>query len=991
MAMAMRPRQVPPLLAAALERARPGGALARVELHALSEPEARDLLGKDVDEATARRLYADCGGNPFYLEQLARHGGSAGANGAAGTLGALDVPPAVAASLAEELALLDPVARRVLEGAAVAGDPFEPELAAAAAGVSDAEAIGALDELLERDLIRQTDVPRRFRFRHPLVRGAVYAAAPAGWRLGAHERSADALAARGAPAASRAHHVEYAARHGDAEAIAVLAEAGREILYRTPAGAARWFAAALRLLPTGAPTEERVGLLLALAGALGATGRFDEARDAVLEGLALSPRDAAGQRLELIAACAWFDTLKGELARAQARLEAAIREHEDAPAAQAVQVMLLLSDNGIWRLDFERTLTWARRAHARAEQEGDSALVVASAAALAIGHAVCGDVAQGREWDDVAAATLDAMTDAELAPAILTLGQIGSAEYYLDRFAEGAAHSARTLEVARGTNQGQLFPMLAPVRGIFLAFLGRLDESHALLDAASEAGRLGGDSHATAWGLMARGMTTRQLGDLDAAIADARRASSSRDTATCTTSSPCSPGSRSASRCWSAERRARRPRRCWRTPAGPGCRSFPAPGAPTSSTAWSTPRWRAGARRRRRPRRPRRPRSPRRPGPLCPRWPRERAAARVAFDGGDPARPRVARWPPLRSPTVSARASRPRGRARWPDGRSPPPAGPTRRSALLQDAATALDACGARRYRDDAERELRRLGSRGPHRRTRAGQRDATGIESLTERELQVARLIVDRRTNPQIAAELFLCPKTVESHVRNLFHKLGVSSRVEVARVIERAGGGGPGTAGRTLSRDSGCANPDRRPMSAAPRRRTLASPRHHQQETTRDGNVPLQTRRLGVQAPAAGPRGMDRHRRARRRGRRGLQRPDRQLVHGARHRVPARAGSARGEVPGRRRRLRPRGLQGPGGRVAQRPAPSRRGDGERRARPPRRRRHVGRGPPGRPSSAPPRRPIASRARSRPRSTSSSRPTRRRPSPRTGASASPT
>jgi DNA-binding NarL/FixJ family response regulator len=61
-------------------------------------------------------------------------------------------------------------------------------------------------------------------------------------------------------------------------------------------------------------------------------------------------------------------------------------------------------------------------------------------------------------------------------------------------------------------------------------------------------------------------------------------------------------------------------------------------------------------------------------------------------------------------------------------------------------------------------------------------------VESLTERELQVAQLIVDRRTNPQIAAELFLSTKTVESHVRNLFHKLGVSSRVEVARVVERA-----------------------------------------------------------------------------------------------------------------------------------------------------------------------------------------------------------
>ena len=102
-----------------------------------------------------------------------------------------------------------------------------------------------------------------------------------------------------------------------------------------------------------------------------------------------------------------------------------------------------------------------------------------------------------------------------------------------------------------------------------------------------------------------------------------------------------------------------------------------------------------------------------------------------------------------------------------------------------------FDDCDALRFRDATERELRRLGGRGPHRRTRAGQRDASGIESLTERELQVAQLIVDRRTNPQIAAELFLSPKTVESHVRNLFHKLGVSSRVEVARVIERAGVG--------------------------------------------------------------------------------------------------------------------------------------------------------------------------------------------------------
>ena len=107
--------------------------------------------------------------------------------------------------------------------------------------------------------------------------------------------------------------------------------------------------------------------------------------------------------------------------------------------------------------------------------------------------------------------------------------------------------------------------------------------------------------------------------------------------------------------------------------------------------------------------------------------------------------------------------------------------------AELQRAAAALDACGAWRYRQSAERELRKLGHH-IHRRTRPGTTDAAGIKSLTGRELQVARLVVDRKTNPEIASELFLSQKTVETHLRNIFHKLDLTTRVALARAVERA-----------------------------------------------------------------------------------------------------------------------------------------------------------------------------------------------------------
>src|SRR5438093_1582424 len=175
LALAVRPRQVPERLSAALERAHRAETLTRIELGALSPEEARTLLGDAVDSADTTVLYVDSGGNPFYLEQLARSHDRASRAAAVHdqtSLAEIGVPSTVAAALTGELALLSHSARLVLEGAAVAGDPFEPELAAAAARMPEISVMEAVDELLQLDLLRTTDVPRRFRFRHPLVRRA---------------------------------------------------------------------------------------------------------------------------------------------------------------------------------------------------------------------------------------------------------------------------------------------------------------------------------------------------------------------------------------------------------------------------------------------------------------------------------------------------------------------------------------------------------------------------------------------------------------------------------------------------------------------------------------------------------------------------------------------------------------------------------------------------------------------------------------------------
>lgn len=63
------------------------------------------------------------------------------------------------------------------------------------------------------------------------------------------------------------------------------------------------------------------------------------------------------------------------------------------------------------------------------------------------------------------------------------------------------------------------------------------------------------------------------------------------------------------------------------------------------------------------------------------------------------------------------------------------------------------------------------------------------GVPELSERELDVLRLIVAGRDNAGIAAELFISPNTVKNHVANIFAKLGVESRLQASVQALRRG----------------------------------------------------------------------------------------------------------------------------------------------------------------------------------------------------------
>jgi DNA-binding NarL/FixJ family response regulator len=525
---------------------------------------------------------------------------------------------------------------------------------------------------------------------------------------------------------------------------------------------------------------------VSLAEALRGLGELERCSATLLEALEMLPPESVVRRAEITTSCAAVEHWLGRHEEAHRRLFAAWEELADRSTAVAAALQIELSIDGFYGLDHEQTVGMGRGALETARAVGDRALIGAAASALSVAEAAAGHIEDARGHLEEAVAHVDAASDQELAPYQECLCYLAWAENYLERYEDAIAHADRGIRIGRATGEGRVLAPMMLVKGFPFEMQGRMAECVELCETVVEATRLSANPHYHFWALFELGWAHYYSGNLDAAIAAGEESARVGGVLAGATmpSAGGGPGWQIACARFEAGEveRAREEmlalgsdelehkipvERCFdweilalvelaggRLEAADGYARRAEDNA--EHLGLKVPFAVAG---------------------------RARAAVLLAAGQADEAA-RAANRSAEIAASVGARlqATFSRGLA----GRALAAAG-DRAAAIeaLREAERDANESGSMRFRDEMRRELRKLGARAEVRGPATAE-DA-GMASLTKRELEIAELITDRLTNPQIAGKLFLSKKTVESHIRNLFVKLGASSRVEVARIVER------------------------------------------------------------------------------------------------------------------------------------------------------------------------------------------------------------
>jgi DNA-binding CsgD family transcriptional regulator len=470
--LAYRRRQLAPGTAAMLADAT-AGLLQLASLDPLTREQASGLLGERAD---ADEIHREAAGNPQYIKVLCALRDT-GATAEAG------------ASIFGELAGLDPDALAAIRAAAVIAEPFPVSLLADVAGLDEAAAARALDQLTAVDLIRPAERGPCLALRHRVVGEAVYERLEPSLRSALHRRAASALAAGAAPVAHRARHITRAPDPQNPEHLTTLIAAARGAIYTSPATAAEYLQAAVPLLKAGQEGSDHTHeahVLLARARLL--SGEFAEGR-ALLDALRAAGQDRPGgaaldsSRLE---------RRLGRYVEAGALARSGLAALAETDSATAAALHAEVADTAYDMQDYEISRAHAETAAAIAARHGDPVGEAHALAQSALGHLFTGDEATALNRATRAAELIDAASDSTLLTNLAASLQLGMTEGLLGRLSDSERHLARAEFLSRRTGQTYLDASLLTVLANAQCRLGRLQHALVTLDRAARThGQLG--------------------------------------------------------------------------------------------------------------------------------------------------------------------------------------------------------------------------------------------------------------------------------------------------------------------------------------------------------------------------------------------------------------------------------------------------------------------------------------------------------------------
>jgi DNA-binding CsgD family transcriptional regulator len=730
---------------------------------------ADDLLGATPD-AALRQALDGVGGHPLLVTELLR--GLLEENlvkVADGTAQLIEgqLPGRFMDSADRYLTRLSGGARDALRMASLLGRRFSADELAALLGVEPPAIFAALREALASGLV--VDDGDRLAFGHDLVREAIDASLPRAVRRSLRRRALDVMLRHGAAPADVAELVMEVARPGDGEAIGLLRQAAASVAQASPAAAARLSERALDL----ATAEETLRGIL-VTETIGYLVRAGHAAHA----------------MRLISATA--GDLTGPCAEAEARLSLAILSLQYSAAGTASQCRQALARPGVpaaLRIRLLSVLSLglnlageaaaaeapAAEATALAQASGDPASELVTLLPRAVRQFALGDwcqavdlisAAAARQHQPDGAALRQVMPDAWLALIFIALARLDDAFALIDT---GTLCARR-----EGLSANTRIWSLLRCRALFSA--GLLADAAAEAEAAIEMADKTGDGdqgYVSYIALYFLGLVAVHTGD-PAAIARARR----------------SVAVLRGARSWGPAERLG----SWLSALIADGEGAPvtlaelsaaaldplASGPLTAGSPWMYPdlptmtRMLAGAGRRTEAECVVRRLA--RLADSLPDFPFLEAArlhATAILEGdADAALRAVALGSPDPRPLVRA--------AMLEDAARLLPADRAAEAVpLAEEARAAYEASGAERDVARVRSQLRALGVRQP-----AVPRPPSPWPELTEAEVAVVNLAARGATNREVAARLCLSPHTVHSHLRHVFVKLGIRSRVELARL---------------------------------------------------------------------------------------------------------------------------------------------------------------------------------------------------------------